>query len=168
MPSPGRAGANACRYAVLYSDGIIVDAIDAQGAFLHDAVAIVVLARTIGAGPGAQFAADAGVRIDQHNSVLGAFVGGPGRAHGDAIGLFAMQARARKIYGPAARTLTGLEGVHTIEPGAVRVIAVGILIGEGRGIAGAIPLLAARGARLATDAGIKVDDQTKLFAAAGG
>src|SRR4029453_11192234 len=127
----------------------IVDTINAQRAFLHDAMAVVVLARAVGAGPGAQFAADAGVRVDQHDAVFGAFVGGAGRAHGDAIGLFAMQTRAWKIPRPALGTPPRLEGVHAVEPGPMRIGAVGGLIGQRRGIAGTIPLLAARGAGLA-------------------
>src|SRR3546814_8385723 len=51
-----------------------------------------VYARAVGAGPGAQLAADAGVGVDQHDAVLGALVGGPGRADGDAGRVVAVQA----------------------------------------------------------------------------
>ena len=69
MPRPGRAGAHAGRHAILRRERLVVDAVDAQRAFLHHAVVVVVLARAVRAGPGAQLAADAGVRIDQDDAV---------------------------------------------------------------------------------------------------
>src|SRR5262249_36694651 len=116
----------------------------------------------------AQLAADAGLRIDQHDAILGALVGGAGRAHRDAVRLIAMQTRSGKIDGPTCGSLAGFEGVHAVEPGTVRIDTVGVLIGERRGIAAAVPLLAAGGAGVAADTGIEVDDEAQLFAGAGG
>ena len=58
----GRAGTHAGGDAILLGQVLVIDAVDAQRAFLHDAVVVVVLARTVGARPRAQLAADAGVR----------------------------------------------------------------------------------------------------------
>ncbi len=99
MARTGRAGAHAGGQAVLRLQVLVVDAVDAERAFLHHAVAVVVFARAIGTGPGAQLAADAGVRVDQHDAVFGALVGGAGRADGDAGRRFAMQAGAREMHG---------------------------------------------------------------------
>jgi hypothetical protein len=43
--------------------GLVVDAIHAERAFLHHAVIVVVFPRAVGAGPGTQLAADAGVGL---------------------------------------------------------------------------------------------------------
>ena len=103
-----RAGAHAGGNAVLRRRCLVIDAVDAQRALLHHAVAVVVLARAVRAGPGAQLAADAGVGIDQHDAVLGALEGGAGRADGDAGRLLAMQARAREMHGAARGTFADL------------------------------------------------------------
>ena len=50
--------------------GLVVDAVDAERAFLHDACIVVELARAIGAGPGAQLAADAEILVDEDDAVL--------------------------------------------------------------------------------------------------
>ena len=157
------AGADAGGNAILRREGLVVDAVDAQRAFLHHAIVVVVLARTVGTRPRAQLAADAGVGIDQHDAVLGALVGGAGRADGDAGRRLAMQARAREMHGLARRTVADLVAVHAIEPGAVRIGAIGVLIRERRGVAPVVPFLAARRAGLAPDAGVEIDHQPKLL-----
>src|SRR5215510_3924014 len=124
------AGAHAGWDAVFLCKVFVVNPVDAQRALLHDAVAVVIFARAIGAGPRAQLAADAGLGVDQHDAVLGTLEGRPRGAHGDARRLLAMQARAREVHRTARRTLAYLVAVHTVEPGAVRIRAVGVLIGE--------------------------------------
>src|SRR5262245_2793559 len=47
----GGAGTHAGRDAVWLRQAVVVDAVDAQGALLHDAVAVIILARAVGAGP---------------------------------------------------------------------------------------------------------------------
>jgi hypothetical protein len=58
---------------------------------------VVIFSCTVRAGPGAEFAADAGFRIDENNAVFLAFVTGTRRANGNAGGVFTMQARARHV-----------------------------------------------------------------------
>src|SRR5581483_9709535 len=93
MPRLGRAHHDAGRQALFGGEVVVIDAVDAQGAFLHHPFVLVELAGAVGTGPGAQFAADADLGVDQDDAVFGALVGSPGRAHGDAGGLGAMQAR---------------------------------------------------------------------------
>src|SRR5690606_20371239 len=149
------AGTHAGRNAVLRLQRFVIDAVDAQRAFLHDAVGVVVLARAIGAGPGAELAADACVRVDQHDAVLGPLVGGAGRADGHAGGRLAVQAGAREVHRPARRPLAHLVAMDAVEPRPVRVGAVGVLVGQRRRVAARIPFLAARRAGLAADAGVE-------------
>src|SRR5262245_23568545 len=168
MPRAGRAGPHACGNAVVGGKVLIVDAVDAPRALLHDTVAQVVLARPVRAGPGAQLAADTGVGIDQHDAVLRPFVGGARRAHSDTVGFLAMQARAGKIHGPTLCALASLKSVDAIKPGAMRIGAVGVLIGERGRIPASIPFLAAGRTGVAPDAGIEVDDQAQLRLSCGG
>src|SRR5690606_30396178 len=92
-----RADLHAGRFALGLWQVLVVDAVDAERAFLHHALDLAVLARAVGAGPRAQLAADAFVLVDQHDAVLGALVAGAGRAHGDAGRRLAVQARAREV-----------------------------------------------------------------------
>jgi hypothetical protein len=55
-----------------------------------------------------------------------------------------------------------LEGMDAVEPDAGRVRAVGIVVGERRGVAAGIPLLAVHGAGMTTHADVEVDDQPQL------
>src|SRR5262249_31149401 len=158
--------AHAGRDAVERRQMLVVDAVDAQRAFLHYPLAVVVLARTVRAGPGAQLAADAGVGIDEHDAALRALVGCTRRTHGDASRRLAVQARAREVHGPARGAFAGLVGMDAVQPRAVRVFAVRILIGQGSGIAGRVPLLAARRTGMAADAGVEVDHQPEFFSGA--
>src|SRR5690606_18017864 len=127
------------------------------------AVGVVVLARTIGAGPRAELAADARVRVDQHDAVLGPFVGGARWTDRHARRGLAVQARAGEVHRPARRPLPHLVAVDAVEPRPERVGAVGVLVGQRRRVAARIPFLAARRAGLAADAGVEVDDEAKLL-----
>src|SRR5262245_33953004 len=121
MARAGWTGAHAGGHAILLNQLLVVDAVNAQRALLHHADAVVVLARAVRAGPGAQLAADAGVGIDQHDAVFGALVGGAGGAHSHAIGLLAVEAGAREVHGLTVGAFTHLEAVDAVEPGAVRI-----------------------------------------------
>src|SRR3546814_10085593 len=125
-----------------------------------------VYARAVGAGPGAQLAADAGVGVDQHDTVLGALVGGAGRADGDAGRVVAVQAGLGKVH-RAAVAVVGhhLEAVDAVEPDAGGIGAVGVAVGQRRGVAGGVPFLAVDGAGMAADADIEGDDQAELHRA---
>src|SRR3546814_5224103 len=115
----GRAGRHAGRHAAAGVQVLVVDLVDAERALLHDADVGIVFARAVGAGPGAQLAADAGVGVDQHDAVLGALVGGPGRADGDAGRVVAVQAGLGEVH-RAAVAVVGhhLEAVDAVEPDA--------------------------------------------------
>src|SRR4029079_1746982 len=99
--------------------------VDAERALLHRSVFVIIFPRAVGAGPGAQLAADAGVGIDQHDAVRRALVGRAGRTDGDAGRLFAVQTGAGEMHGAARRAVAHFVGVHAVEPGAVRIAAVG-------------------------------------------
>src|SRR5207253_468204 len=114
--SRGRTSHDASRHALRLRQILVVDPVDAQRAFLHHSAVLVELARAVRTGPGAQFAADAERRIDQHDAVLRAFVGGAGRAHCDAIGLLAMITVLGKVHGAAVLAVAHLERVNAIEP----------------------------------------------------
>ena len=107
----GRAGAHAGGDAVDLGNVWVVNAIDAEGAFLHHARRPVHLAGAVGAGPGAEAAADAVVLVDQHDAVLGALVAGAGGADGDARGVGAVQAGLREVDDAGGAGVgDGLEG----------------------------------------------------------
>src|SRR3546814_10018928 len=53
------AGGDAGRHAIDLLQVLVVDAVEAERAFLHHADVFVELARAVGAGPGAELAADA-------------------------------------------------------------------------------------------------------------
>src|SRR5690606_31152653 len=88
-----RADLHAGRLALGLGEVLVVDAVHAERALLHDALDLAVLARAVRAGPRAQLAADALVLVHQHDAVLGALVAGAGRAHGHAGRRLAVQAR---------------------------------------------------------------------------
>src|SRR6185312_8433774 len=69
----------------------------------------------------------------------------------------------REIHGLAAPAVVHLVGMHAVEPGAVRVAAVRVLIGQWRRIAAGVPLLAARDAGMTADAGVEIDHQAELL-----
>ena len=162
-----RAGLHAGRLAVVDRQVLVVDAVDAKRAFLHHAIGIVIFARAIGTGPGAELAADAGFRIDENDAVLGALVGRAGRTDGDASRLFAVQARAREMNDARCGIVLAFHFVamDAIEPGAERIGAIGIFIGQRRGIALRVPFLAGGRAGLTADASVEVDDEAELLAA---
>ena len=61
------------------------------------------------------------------------------------------------------RAVAHLIGMHAVEPGAVRIAAVGVLVGQRRRIAAGVPFLAARRAGLTADAGVEIDHQAELL-----
>src|SRR5262249_53335568 len=137
----------------------------AQRALLHRADHLVVFARAIGTGPGAQLASDAQILVDEDDAVLGPLVGGAGRADLDASRLLAMQAGAREVHGAAGGAIARLEAVDAVDPHAHRVGAVGVLVGQRGHVPAGVPLLAVDGAGMAAHAEIEVDDEAELLPA---
>jgi len=166
------AGAHAGRFAILKGEILVVDAINAERAFFHHAMVIVVFPGAIGASPGAQFAADAGVGIDEHDAVLGTLVGRTRRADRYAGRILAMKARAREMHdvrvGLHTRFAKRFIGVDAIEPGSQRVGIIGISVAQRRGIPLCVPFLTARGASMTADAGVEVDYEAELLLASCG
>ena len=111
MPRARRTRHHARRLAVDLLERLVVDAVHAQRALLHRAALDAVLARAVRARPRTQLAADALVRIDQHDAVLRALVACPGRAHGHAGRRLAVQARAREMHGLRWRAGNGECGI---------------------------------------------------------
>ena len=90
MAGIDRADHNAGRLSILRREVLIVNPVNAQCAFLHDAFVSIELARAVRASPGAQLTADANRLVDQHDAIFGALIGGAGRAYGDASWFIAM------------------------------------------------------------------------------
>ena len=168
MAGAGRAGGDAGRHAILGRDVVVVDAVDAERAFFHHADIGVEFARSIGAGPTAELAADAFVLVDQHYAVRRALVGRAGRADRDAGGRLAMQAGAREVHRAPAHIRRVFVRVDAVEPDAVDVAAVRIDVGQRRHVSAGVPFLAGRHARLAADASVEVDDEAKFLVGGGG
>src|SRR3546814_2429307 len=61
-----------------------------------------------------------------------------------------------------------LEAVEEVEPDAGRIGAVGIVVGQRRGMAAHVPFLAVYGAGMAADADVEIDDEAQLPAGARG
>src|SRR3984893_1826954 len=99
MPRRDRAGADAGGHALGGIERLVVDAVDAQRAFAHDAGRLVEFAGAVGTGPRAELAADAEILVHQHDAVLGALEAGAGWADGDARRVVAMQAGFGEIDG---------------------------------------------------------------------
>src|SRR5690606_28648320 len=166
-----RAGAYAGRYAVHLGDRLVVDAVDAQRALLHDARGDIHLAGAVRAGPGAQAAADALVFVDEHDAVLAALVRGAGRADRDARRILAVQAGFREMHDARIARLADdlaalgdhLERVDPIEPCTRYVGSVGILVRQRVAVAAGVPLLARHGAGVTADADVEVDDQAEAL-----
>ena len=158
---------HARRHAILFGQIEVVDPVDAERALLHHAPIGIQLARPVRAGPGAQAAADAQILVDQDDAVLGALVRCARRAHGDAGGVLAVQAGLREVHGVAVRSLAHLIAVHPVQPGAARLGAVRVLIGQRRRVPAGVPFLAADHARLAADAGVEIDHQAEPTGRAG-
>src|SRR3569833_1409990 len=116
-----RTGRDAGWHAIGLGQIFVVNLVDAQRALLHRAVVFVELARAVRARPGAELAADAGIRIDENDAVLGALIGSTCRAHGATSRLLAMQAGARKVHGARCLALSCFVGVAAVEPHAVRL-----------------------------------------------
>src|SRR5690606_26438565 len=94
----GRAGPHAGGHAVLLRQRLVADPVHAERAFLHHARLAVEFARAIGAGPGAESAADAGVLVDQDDPVLRPLVTGAGGADRHAGSVVAMQTGAGEVH----------------------------------------------------------------------
>src|SRR6266702_4267821 len=124
MAGTDRADHNAGRLPILRVKVLIVDPVDAQSALLHHSFVGVELAGAVGAGPGAEFTADADRFVDQHDAVLGALVRGAGRAHGDAGRFLAMQTGFGEMNRPRPLAVPFLEGVDAVEPDAPGTIAI--------------------------------------------
>jgi hypothetical protein len=116
----GRTGQHTGRLAIALGELGIGDAVDAERAFLHDPLLGIELARPVGTGPGAVFAADALVIVDQHHAVVRALVGGAGRTHGHTGGLFAVQTALGEVHRLGMGEVADLEGLDPIEKGAGR------------------------------------------------
>ena len=166
MARPGRAGRNAGRRPAARVQVLVVDLVDAERALLHHPGVGVVFPRAVGAGPGAELAADAGVGVDQHDAVLRPLVGGAGRADGDAGRVLAVQAGLGEVHRAAVALVAHhLEGVDAVEPHAAGIGAVRVAVGQRRRMAGGVPLLAVHRAGMAADADVQVDDQAQLHRA---
>ena len=132
MPRAGWAGLYAGRHSISFRQVVVVNAIHAEGALFHDAVALIVFPGAIGTRPRTEFAADAGVGIDQHDSVFGPLVRGPCRADRYAVRFLTVQAGAWKMNCPAAGSVTGFKAVNPVQPCTVGVVAIGVDIGKRR------------------------------------
>src|SRR5690606_3482778 len=136
---------------------LVVDAVDAERALAHLARQRVHLARAVGAGPGAEPAADAVVPVHQHDPVPGALVAGAGRADGDAGGRLAMQAGAREVHDPGGAVPGGdLVAVDAVEERPARLRSPGIRVRQRAAGAAVVPALAGGDAGMAADAGVEV------------
>src|SRR3546814_11999111 len=76
--------------------------------------------------------------------------------------LFPYTTLFRSPAAAAVRRL-GLEAVDAVEPHPLRLGAVGIEVGERRGMAAVVPLLAVDRTGLAADAAVEVDDEAELL-----
>src|SRR5690606_1070210 len=128
MTGAGRTGANAGRHPVLLWQVLVIDAVHTESTFLHHPRRAIHLTRAVGACPGAEAAPDAGVLVDQYDTVLGPFVTGACRADGDAGRIFAMQAGFGKMHDLRGAVILrfDLEAVDTVEKTARRLGAIGI------------------------------------------
>ena len=67
------------------------------------------------------------------------------------------------MHGAARSAVAHLVGVHAVEPRAVRIGALIVLVGQRRRIAAGVPLLAACRAGVTADAGVEIDHQAELL-----
>ena len=152
-------GGNAVRFIEMF----VVNAVHTERAFFHDAFGVVIFAGTIGAGPGAEFAANAGFGVDQNDAVFLAFVTRTCGTNSDAGGVFAMQTRAWHVD----NTSISFIAVDAVQPHAHGFGGAWFVVGQGGGDALRVPLLAGCGAGLAADAGVEVDDEAQFFGGCG-
>src|SRR6056297_2667841 len=169
MPRVRWACAHADRHAVLLGQVVVVDAVDAKGAFLHHPLGLIHLARAVGAGPGAEAAADAVGLINQNDAVLDAFVAGPRGADGDAGRVLAMQAGfgemhelRRRVRHGRGRQRLHLVAVHAVEEGAGGIGTVRVLIAERCAVILGVPALARDHAGMTADTGVEVNDEAEF------
>ena len=160
-PGVGRTGQHAGGLALGLGLGQlgVGDAVHAQRALGHHLALFVELAGTVGAGPAAEFAADALVVIDQHTAVFGALVAGAGGAHRHTGRVFAVQAALGKVHGLGVGVFTYLKGLHPVEKGAVGVGCVGVEVHQSTGGAGGVPLFATGHAGMAAHTHIEVNNK---------
>src|SRR5262249_5582245 len=68
-----------------------------------------------------------------------------------------------EVHRMARCVLAHFVAVHPVEPGAVGIRAIGVLIAERGAVAPAIPFLAGGRAGVAAHTGVEVDNETQLF-----
>jgi hypothetical protein len=117
------------------------------------------LSDTVWAGPGAVFATNTLVVIDQYYAIFLTLVGCPGRTYWDAGRIFTVQTGFWEMYGLGIGINTGFIGLHAIKESTRRICIIRILIHQRPGRTGGIPLLARRHAGMAADANVEVDDE---------
>src|SRR6056297_3041208 len=158
------AGPHAGGNTVNLGDLLVVDAVHAEGAFLHDALGRVHLARTVGAGPGAEPAADAGALVDKDDTVLRALVGGARGADGDTRRVVAVEAGFREVDELGGARLGGdLIGMDAVEKGTRGVGSVWVRVGERGAVVLGIPALAGGDTCVTADTGVEVDCEAEAF-----
>src|SRR5690242_17154903 len=165
MASVHRADHDAGWLTILGRQVLVVNPVDAQGAFLHHAFVGIELARAIRARPGAELAAYADCFIDQYNAVLSALVGGAGRAHRYAGGFLAVQTGFREVNGSRALALALLKRMNAVEPHPPSVIAIGAEVRQRSHMAAGVPFLARRRAGMAANADVEIDNEPELLLA---
>src|ERR1700735_1525092 len=74
-----------------------------------------------------------------------------------------MQARAWKIHRLALIPAACLVGMDAIEPDAVRLLAIRLIVRQRRGMATRVPFLAIHRASVAADTSIEIDDKAEFF-----
>src|SRR5690606_23990236 len=163
MARVGGASLDTGRHPIFRRQVLVVDPVHAEGALPHDALIWIVFPCSIGAGPGTELAADAGIWIDEHDAVLFTFEGGTGRADGHAGRLFAVQAGAGDMDAPTFRPFTRFVAVNPVEPDAERLGFIGIDVGQRCRPALIVPFLAGDGAGLPAHTAIEVDHQAELL-----
>ena len=131
---------------------MIVNTINTEGAFRHDLPRFIELSSAVGAGPGTVFAADALVIVDQHDSILFAFITGARWADRHTRGVLAVQAGFRKVNGLGIGEGARLIGLNTIKKCSSGISPVWILIGKRTGCPGGIPLFAGSNTGVASNA----------------
>ena len=162
MPRAGRAGADAGWLAGFLGQVLVVDAVHAQGALLHHLLFRIHLPGAVGAGPGAEPAADAVALVHEHDPVFCTLEAGTGRADRHAGRVGAMKAALWEVH-DLRRTCfrLNLVGMDPVEKAAHRIRAIGVGVGERRAVVFGVPSLAGRDAGMAPDTGIQVDDKAK-------
>src|SRR6185437_6375243 len=156
-----RTGRDTGRLALGLRQIPVIDAIDAECAFAHHALFLIEFPRPVGTGPRAELAADADLGVDEHDAVLCALVRGAGRTDRHTEGILAVQAGAGQVHGARASVCGDFIRMHTVEPHAVGLRPLLVVIRQRAELPAVVPFLAAHRTGMATDAGIEVDDQSE-------